>query len=175
MIYELNGVVPLIGKNVFLAPTSVVIGDVCIGEESSVWFHAVLRGDIDKISIGHHTNIQDHSLLHIKAGIELEVGSCVTIGHHVILHSCKIGDHSLIGMGSTILDGAVIGNNSVVAASSLVPPKKIFPPYSLIMGSPAKVVRSLTQDEIKNYGDHYLSYIETKKYYMAQTFRPVDF
>ena len=136
------------GLGHFIADNAMVIGNICLGAESSLWFHCVLRGDNDRIEIGERSNVQDHSVLHTDPGIELVVGSGVTVGHRATLHGCRVGDNSLIGIGSTVLNGAAIGNNCLVGAHSLVTEGKEFPDGSLIMGTPAKVARPLTDDEI---------------------------
>jgi carbonic anhydrase/acetyltransferase-like protein (isoleucine patch superfamily) len=139
---------PVLGKHVYIARTAVVIGDVTIGESSSVWYHAVLRGDINRIAIGHHTNIQDNTVVHLAEDLPCILGNHVTIGHSAIIHACIVKDATLIGMGATILDGAVIGSQSIVGANSLVPQRMKIPPRSLAMGSPARVVRQLTAEEV---------------------------
>ncbi|MBY0553405.1 gamma carbonic anhydrase family protein [bacterium] len=153
---------PTIGKDVFLAEGAQVIGDVRIGDGSSVWFNTTLRGDVMPITIGTETNIQDGSVLHGTFGkYACEVGDRVTIGHTVILHGCKIGNRCLIGMGSIVMDGAEIGEFSVVGAGSLVTEGKKFPPKSLIVGRPAVVKRPLNEEELKfleQSADNYLLY-----------------
>lgn len=147
MMYALGERSPLIeGSGHFIASNATIIGSVRLRSECSIWFGCVLRGDNDWIDIGERSNIQDNSVLHTDPGIELVVGSGVTIGHRVVLHGCSIGDNSLIGIGSTILNGATIGKNSVVGAHSLVTEDKTFPDGSLIIGAPAKVVRTLSDD-----------------------------
>ena len=156
MIHKFKNFTPSIGKNTWLAPSADVIGDVEIGEDSSVWFGTVIRGDVHYIKIGNRTSIQDLSMVHIthhkKAdrsdGSPTIIGDDVTIGHRVMLHGCTIEDACLIGMSATILDNAVIGKESIVGAGALVTKGKVFPPRSLIIGSPAKVVRELTDEEV---------------------------
>ncbi len=156
MIMEFQGVKPTIAHNVFVAPSADIIGEVSIGEGSSIWFGAVLRGDVNAIRIGKNTSIQDRSVVHVthytredkSDGFMTTVGDNVTVGHSVTLHGCTIEDACLIGMSSTILDGAVIGKESIVAAGSLVTRNKNFPPRSMIMGNPAKVVRALSDEEV---------------------------
>lgn len=148
-VYELDGVAPLIADSAWIAGSAEVIGDVKLGENVSIWPAAVLRGDTDSITIGDGTNIQDGSVLHADKGKPLQIGKNVTAGHQVMLHGCTIGDESLIGIGSVILNGAVIGRHSLVGARSLVTEGKVFPDGVMILGSPAKVVRSLTDDEIE--------------------------
>lgn len=154
-----KGVVPKIGKDVFLAEGSFVIGDVEIGDNSSIWFNTVVRGDVNYIRIGNSTNIQDLTMVHVTtAKYPTIIGDNVTIGHRAMVHGCVIGNNCLIGMGAIILDGVKIGNNCLVAAGSLVTQGKEFPDGVLIMGSPAKVVRELTEEEIKGFqrlADHY--------------------
>ncbi|MDP3790295.1 MAG: gamma carbonic anhydrase family protein [Candidatus Omnitrophota bacterium] len=138
---------PNIAKTSFIAPSAQLIGAVRVGEYASVWFNAVARADINKISIGAYTNIQDAAILHVDDDRPLYIGRHVTVGHGAILHACHIEDYALIGMGAIILNGARIGKGSVVAAQALVTKHFKAPGYQLIMGSPAKVVRKLTEDE----------------------------
>src|SRR5690242_4644135 len=138
------GKTPQLGQDVYLAKGAVVIGDVTIGDFSSVWYHAVLRGDINRIVVGHHSNVQDNAVLHLADDFPCLVGNYVTIGHSAIVHACTVEDEVLIGMGATILDGAVVGAQSLVGAHALVTQRTVVPPGSLVMGSPAKVVRPLT-------------------------------
>ena len=148
---------PLVDASAWIAPGATVIGDVTIGEESSVWFGCVVRGDVHRIRIGDRTNIQDLSMLHVthwknsdqSDGHPTIIGDDVTIGHRVMLHGCTIEDACLIGMSATILDGAVISRESIVGAGALVTGGKVFPPRSLILGSPAKVVRTLSDEEVE--------------------------
>ena len=161
-IIEARGFKPEIEKDVFVADGAQIIGNVKIGEGSSVWFNTTLRGDVMPITIGRETNIQDGSVLHGTYGkYACEVGDRVTIGHTVILHGCKIGTRCLIGMGSIVMDGAEIGDHSVVGAGSLVTEGKKFPPRSLIVGRPAVVKRPLNEEELKfleQSADNYLLY-----------------
>lgn len=139
---------PRLGRGVFLAPNATLVGDVELGDEASVWFGAVLRGDIGPIRIGPRTNVQDLACLHLTDGVsKTTIGADVTIGHGAILHGCTVEDGCLIGMGSIILDNAVIGAGSVIAAGALVPPRMVIPPRSMVKGSPAKVVREVTDEE----------------------------
>ena len=167
-LYSYKNYRPEVGEGVFIAPSAQVIGRTSLGNNSSVWFGVVIRGDVNKISIGENTNIQDLSMLHVSKGHPLRIGNCVTVGHHVVLHGCIVNDFCLIGIGAIINDGAIIGTGSVVAAGSLIPPGKVYPENSLIMGSPAKVKRELTEDERKTYHNHYLKYVETKNLYLGQ-------
>lgn len=138
---------PSLGKGVYLARTAVVLGDVTLGDYSSVWYNTVLRGDINRIVVGHHTNIQDNSVLHLADDFPCLVGNWVTIGHSAIVHACTVGDEVLVGMGAVILDGAEIGEQSLIGAKALVTQGMQIPPGSLVLGSPAKVVRALTPEE----------------------------
>ena len=149
MIYALGDRKPEFeGNGHFVADNATVIGSVRLGDCASVWFNCVLRGDNDWLVVGERSNIQDGSVLHTDDGIELVIGKNVTVGHKVMLHGCTIGDNSLIGIGSTVLNKAKIGNNCIVGANSLVTEGKEFPDGSLILGSPAKVARSLSEEEI---------------------------
>ncbi len=148
-IYELSGVRPTLGRDVYVADTGVVIGDVHLGDEASVWFGAVLRGDYCFIRVGARTNVQDNAVVHISSGLSATVvGDDVTVGHSAIVHGCTIGHRCLIGMGSTVLDGAVVGDDSLVAAGALVTPGTVIPPRSFVMGRPAKVVRSVEETDL---------------------------
>ncbi len=149
----------------WIAPNATIIGDVSLKKNASVWFGAVLRGDNDPIILGENSNIQDNSVCHTDDGMPLKIGDNVTVGHKVILHSCTVGDNSLIGMGSTVLNKAKIGNNCLVGANSLVTEGKEFPDNSLIVGSPAKVKRELTDMEKKIIELSALHYVENMKRY----------
>jgi carbonic anhydrase/acetyltransferase-like protein (isoleucine patch superfamily) len=138
---------PRLGKNVYLAKNATVVGDVKLGDHASVWYGAVLRGDINRIVIGHHSNIQDNAVLHLADDYGCIVGNYVTVGHSAIVHACKVGDEVLIGMGAIILDGAVIGKQSLIGAKALVTQGMKIPPGSLVLGAPAKVVRKLSPKE----------------------------
>jgi gamma-carbonic anhydrase len=138
---------PKLGKNVFIAKTATVIGDVTLGPHSSVWYGAVLRGDINRIVVGHHSNIQDNAVLHLADDFACVLGNWVTVGHGAIVHACKVGDECLVGMGAVILDGAIIGKQSIIGAKALVTQGTKIPSGSLVLGTPAKVVRKLTKEE----------------------------
>ncbi|WKZ13618.1 MAG: gamma carbonic anhydrase family protein [Gammaproteobacteria bacterium] len=148
MIYELDGRRPQIADDAYVAPGATVIGDVHLAAESSVWFGAVLRGDVERLSIGRGTNIQDNSVLHSDPGAPLVLGSLVTVGHLVTLHGCEIGDEALIGIGAVVMNHARIGPRCIVGAGALVTEGKQFPEGVLIIGSPARVARSLTAEEL---------------------------
>jgi carbonic anhydrase/acetyltransferase-like protein (isoleucine patch superfamily) len=151
MIAACFGKEPKIPATAWIAPSADVMGDVTMGEHSSVWFQAVVRGDVHWIKIGDYTNVQDGSVLHVTNGrYPLTIGSRVTIGHKALLHGCTVGDDCLIGMGAILLDDVEVGSGSVVAAGALLPPGKKYPPNSLILGSPAKAVRTLTPEQQKD-------------------------
>lgn len=149
-IFAHHDIEPRIPETAFVAPTASVIGEVTLGEHASIWFNAVLRGDMNSIRIGDRTNIQDNSTIHVtrETGPTI-VGNDVVGGHQIILHGCTIKDRVLVGMGSVVLDGAEVGEESIVAAGSLVTPGKKFPPRSLILGSPGRVVRQVTDREVE--------------------------
>ena len=147
-IYTLGDRQPVLGQEAWVAPNATVIGDVRLGDHASIWWNAVARGDNDTISIGAGSNIQDGSVLHADAGVPLSVGANVTVGHLVMLHGCTIGEQSLIGIKSVILNRAVIGKHSIIGANSLIPEGKVIPERSLVMGSPGKVVRELSDEEV---------------------------
>jgi carbonic anhydrase/acetyltransferase-like protein (isoleucine patch superfamily) len=146
-IYELDGVAPRLGDDAWVADSAEVVGAVEIGANASIWFGAVVRGDTETIRIGAGTNIQDASVLHADVGKPLTIGENVTVGHQVMLHGCTIGDGSLIGIGAVVLNGAKIGKGCLVGAGALVTEGKEFPDGSMIIGSPAKVVRDLSDDQ----------------------------
>ena len=138
---------PTLGKSVYIAKTAVVVGDVTLGDHSSVWYNAVLRGDINRIVVGHHSNIQDNAVLHLADELACVLGNYVTVGHSAVVHACTVGDEVLIGMGAVILDGAVIGAQSLIGAKALVKQGMEIPPGSLVLGAPAKVVKALKPEE----------------------------
>ncbi len=149
---------PCLGRQVYLAAGARVVGDVTLGDHASVWHNAVLRGDINRIVVGHHTNIQDNAVLHVADEFECRVGNWVTIGHAAVVHACTIEDEVLVGMGATILDGAVIGAQSIVGAHALVTQGFHVPSGTLVLGAPARVVRSLTAGErarLKSWAEKY--------------------
>lgn len=148
MLYQLNNVKPEVAKNAFVAPDASLVGKVRLGERASLWFQTVARGDNEWITVGDHSNIQDLSVLHTDIGAPLTVGNYVTVGHKVILHGCQISDSVLIGMGSIVMNGAKIGSHSIVGAGSLVGEGKEIPAGVLAYGSPARVVRQLSESEI---------------------------
>ena len=162
MLYALDGVRPTLGDDVFVAPNATVIGDVHLGDASSVWFGCVLRGDVFPIRIGARTNIQDGSVVHVTGGkSQTTVGDDVTVGHMALLHGCSVGHRVLVGMGSVVLDDAFLEDDVVLAAGSLVPPGMRIPARSLAMGRPAKVVRALGEKDlawVREAGNLYVAY-----------------
>jgi len=170
VIHSYKAYEPVIGEDVFIAEGTHIIGRTSLGDKVNIWFGAVLRGDVNTIEVGSGTNIQDNTTVHVAGSYKTVIGEDVTIGHNCIIHGCTIEDACLIGMGTTILDGAVIGKNSIVGANSLVTMNKSFPEGHLIMGSPAKVIRALSEEEIiglEAHAHHYVSlaedYIQTRK------------
>ena len=138
---------PKLGRGVYIAKGAVVIGDVTLGAHSSVWYNAVLRGDINRIVVGHHTNIQDNAVLHLADDYGCILGNWVTVGHSAIVHACKIGDETLVGMGAVVLDGTVVGRQCLIGARALITQGMKIPAGSLVLGAPAKVVRKLSPEE----------------------------
>jgi carbonic anhydrase/acetyltransferase-like protein (isoleucine patch superfamily) len=156
--------VPTVHPTAFIAPGARVVGDVELGPRASVWFNATVRGDRDRVVIGAETNVQDGAVLHVDEGAPCLVGARSTIGHNAVVHGCRIGDSCLVGMGAVVLSGAVIGEESLVAAGALVAPAREFEPRSMIVGSPARIVRQLTDEDvarlIKPGVRHYLEFAE---------------
>jgi carbonic anhydrase/acetyltransferase-like protein (isoleucine patch superfamily) len=166
-VYQLDDLTPQIDDTAWVADSAQVIGEVEMGPHSSVWFSSVVRGDSARITIGEGTNIQDGSVLHADVGVPLNIGRHVTVGHLVQLHGCTIGDESLIGIGAVVLNHARIGKNCLVGAGSLVTEGKEFPDGSMIMGSPAKVVRQLTPEQIEGLrrsAQHYMENVRRFKW-----------
>ena len=167
-LYSLANRKPTLGHDAWVAPNATVIGDVQLGDNASVWWNAVLRGDNDTISIGANSNIQDGSVLHADEGVPLTVGANVTVGHLVMLHGCTIGDESLIGIKSVILNKAVIGRHCIIGANSLIPEGKVIPDRSLVMGSPGKVVRQLSDEEVALLRHAAQGYVDNARRYRAE-------
>ncbi len=169
MIRTYDGHTPAIGKRVFLAEMCAVIGDVVIGDESSIWYGAVVRGDMMPIRIGARTNIQDGTIIHITGGrFGTTIGSDVTVGHGAILHACVVEDHCLIGMGSIVLDGSRIGSGSFVGAGALVTPGTDIPPNSMVLGSPARITRQVTVAEREQITYGAAHYVELARRYLGE-------
>jgi gamma-carbonic anhydrase len=165
MILKFGNDIPSIDETSLVVDNSTIIGKVTIGEYSSVWFSSVLRGDLDFISIGHHTSVQDGVLIHVAKNLPTKVGNYVTIGHGAILHGCTVKDYSLIGSGANILDEVVIEENVIVAAGSVVAPKTVIPANSMVMGVPGKVVRKISEEEFTMLREHAEGYVELMKKY----------
>ena len=167
-IYQLDDMQPTLHESVWIADSAQVIGQVTLGESSSVWFGAVVRGDTAAIHVGRGSNIQDGSVLHADEGLPLVIGENVTVGHQVMLHGCTIGDGSLIGIQAVVLNGAKIGKNCLVGAGALVTEGKEFPDYSLIIGAPAKAVRTLSEEDIARLEGSAASYVARAQLFKMQ-------
>ena len=162
-LYELDDKVPQVAATAWVADNAQVVGEVVLGEDSSVWFGVTVRGDTAPIMIGAGTNVQDGSVLHADEGMPLVLGERVTVGHQVVLHGCTVGDESLIGIGAVVLNGARIGRHCLVGAGALVTEGKEFPDGSMILGSPAKAVRSLTPEQIEGLRRSAAHYVENAR------------
>lgn len=163
------GTKPVINKDAYIAPSSIVLGSVMIGANSSVWFQAVLRADINQISVGCETNIQDGCILHVSNDYPLQIGDRVSCGHQAVLHACTIEDEVLVGIGATILDGAVIGRNCVLGAKTLVTKGANIPEGSLVIGTPGKVIRTLNEVERDTIRALALKYVAVAKFYLDRS------
>ncbi len=169
LIRPFGGKAPRLHDTAFVAETATVVGDVEMGALSSVWFGSVLRADVHFIRIGARTNIQDQCVIHVTRGTHpTVVGDEVTLGHRVTLHGCTVKERCLVGMGATVLDGAVVGEESMIGAGSLVPPGMIVPPRTLALGSPARVKRDLTPEEVASLGAFVRSYVDRARQYLAE-------
>ncbi len=166
-VYELDQICPTLAESAYVADSAQVMGDVHLGAHASVWFGAVIRGDTERITVGEGSNIQDGSVLHADFGAPLTIGKYVTVGHKVMLHGCSIGDESLVGIGAVILNNAKIGKNCLVGAGSLVTEGKVFPDGSVIMGSPAKLVRTLSPEQMQALRISAQHYIDNAKRYQT--------
>ena len=168
MLLQYKGKWPKLGERVFIAEGAMIVGDVEIGDHSSVWFNSVVRGDVDIIRIGMHTNIQDGSILHVmKDQFPLILHDYVTVGHGVMLHGCEIESHCLIGMRATILNNAKVGAHSIVGAGALITEGTVIPPRSLVLGMPAKVKRELSDAEVENIDEYARRYYQYKETYLS--------
>lgn len=168
MIYNLGKRGSDIAEGVFVAPDASVIGDVCLKSESSVWFNAVLRGDIERITVGHASNVQDGTVMHTDPDNPCTLGDYVTVGHMAMLHGCQVGDGSLIGIGATLLNGSRIGKNCMVGAHTLITEGKEFPDGVLIMGTPGKIVRELNADDFARMRANAERYVARAREYQKQ-------
>ena len=170
MIYDFEKNVPEVHPEAWVAANATLIGKIKLEKNSSIWFNAVLRGDIELITIGENSNIQDGSVLHTDPGYKLNVGRGVTVGHMVMLHGCQIGDDTLIGIGSIILNNAKIGKNCIIGAKALITENKVIPDNSLVVGSPGKVIREVTEEEKKAVLENTKHYQENWKKYSKSIF-----
>ncbi len=168
MLYALGDIEPQLRGDCWIADNATLIGDVILEDQSSIWFNAVLRGDVEPLHIGERSNIQDGAVIHSDPGMPVMIGRNVTVGHKVMLHGCTIGDNSLIGINAVVLDGAVIGRNCLIGANSLVPPGKMIPDKSLVMGSPGKVVRELDEAAIQGLTQSADNYVERYQRYRKE-------
>lgn len=166
MIMSFKGKSPELKAKSWVAPSADLIGDVVLGADSSVWFGVVVRADINSVKIGERCSIQDNSVIHVDTDFPTTIGNDVTVGHKATLHGCTIEDGCLIGMGAIILDGAVIGKGSIVAAGSVVTPGKTFPAGSMLLGAPAKMVKTLSEDQRKQFIEHARRYVNYKNDYL---------
>jgi carbonic anhydrase/acetyltransferase-like protein (isoleucine patch superfamily) len=166
-LVKYKGILPKLGAGVFVAGGAQVIGDVEVGDDSSIWFNSVVRGDVDIVRIGSRTNIQDGAILHVmRDQCPCIVGDSVTVGHGAMLHGCAIQSHCLIGMRAVLLNDVVVGSHSIIAAGSLVPERMVIPPRSLVMGTPARVRRELTDEEVQSIDAYAQRYYEYKTAYL---------
>lgn len=164
-LYQIGDKKPQLHETSWIAPNATVIGDIHLAANASIWWNATLRGDNDPIHIGENTNIQDGSVLHTDIGTPMNIGANVTVGHLVMLHGCTVGDGSLIGIGSVILNRAVIGKGCIVGANTLIPEGKVYPDHSLIVGSPGKVVRQLSEEEVAKLEKSATHYVNNAQHY----------
>lgn len=169
MIKHFKDMIPKLGERTFVADTALVMGDVVLGANSSVWYGSVLRGDVNSIRVGEGTNIQDLSVVHVtREQHPAIIGDQVTVGHRAVIHGCKVGDRCLIGIGAILLDGVEVGEGCLVAAGSLLPPRKIYPPRSLIVGSPGRVKGEVSEDELAWILDSARHYEALAREHLAQ-------
>lgn len=166
MIKEFDGIKPIIDKDCYISETVAIIGNVVIEKNANIWFGATLRGDMNKITIGENSNVQENCVVHVDSDFETNIGKNVTVGHGAIIHGCNISENVLVGMGSIILNGAKIGKNTIIGAGSLVPQGKEYEDGVLILGSPAKAVRKLTAEEIKSIEESVSGYVKISKKYL---------
>jgi carbonic anhydrase/acetyltransferase-like protein (isoleucine patch superfamily) len=167
MIYKYKNYKPVLGNNIFIAPSADIIGNVSIGDDSSIWFNVTIRGDVHYIKIGEGTNIQDNSVLHVtNSRYPLNIGNRVTVAHGVALHGCTINDQTLVGMGAIVLDDVEVGEKAIIAAGSLLREGHKYPGSSLIAGSPARVIRPLKEEELEKNLHYARNYIDYKNEYL---------
>jgi carbonic anhydrase/acetyltransferase-like protein (isoleucine patch superfamily) len=172
MIGSFGARAPAVDPSAFVVDSAVIIGDVVIGAEASLWFHAVVRGDVERVRIGARTNVQDNATVHVTTGRwPTLLGEGVTVGHAAVLHGCTIGDHCLVGIGAIVLDGAVVERECLIGAGALVTPRTAIPPRSLVLGSPARRVRELNAEEIAGLHGSAANYVEHARAYRARGLR----
>ncbi|GHC46159.1 gamma carbonic anhydrase family protein [Roseibacillus persicicus] len=171
-IEPFDNIEPTLGEGAFVADSADLIGRVTLGKQASIWYNATLRGDINEIIIGDYSNVQDNAVLHLSDDLPCVIGNHVTVGHSAIVHAATVEDGVLVGMGSIILDGSVIGENSIVGAGALVTGNTIVPPNSLVLGSPAKVVRTLTPEEQRAGRDLAEKYVAQSRKFLARDANP---
>ena len=169
MIFDFANNLPTLHKDSWVASNAVLIGKVVLKKDVNIWFNVVIRGDIESITIGEGSNVQDGSVFHTDPGCPLTLGKGVTVGHMVMLHGCEIGDDTLIGIGSTILNKTRIGKNCIIGANTLIPENKVIPDRSLVLGSPGKVIRQVTDKEIEDIKENAKHYVENYKKYKNNT------
>lgn len=169
MIIKLEDLRPRVSEDAWVASNAVVVGDVEIKKDSSIWYSATIRADADKISIGEGVSVQDNAVIHVTKDLQVEIGNHTTIGHNAILHGCKIGENVVVGMGAIILNGAKIGDNCIIGAGSLVTENKEIPANSLAFGNPARVIRQLTPDEVETNKKIAKIYIEESRKYKSDS------
>lgn len=164
-LYALDGKTPVVHSSTWIAPSASIIGDAELKADTSVWFGAVIRADNDHIAIGERSNVQDGAVLHIDDGVPLTIGTDVTIGHHAMLHGCTVGDGSLVGIHAVILNRVVIGRNCLIGANALIPEGRVIPDRSLVLGSPGRVVRQLTDEEVEGLMRSAAGYVDKSRLY----------
>lgn len=167
MEYEIEGARPQVDDEAFVAPTAAVIGDARVGARASVWFGAVVRADGDTITIGARSNLQDNAVMHADPGFPATLGEDVTVGHGAIVHGCTIGDRVLVGMGATVMNGAVVGEDTLIGGGALISEGVQIPPRSLVVGTPGKVRRELTDAEVERIARNAATYVERAAQYRA--------
>lgn len=168
MIYRLADLVPNLNKSNFIAPNATLIGDIVLGEHTSIWFNVVIRADVASIRIGENTNIQDGSILHVDAQFPMTIGDNVTVGHKVMLHGCTIGENTLVGMNAVVLNGANIGKNCLIGANSLVTENMQVPDGHLVLGSPAKIIKALDESTQAMFTQSAKHYVENGQRYLNE-------
>ena len=164
-IYALQDRVPVLGEGSWVADNATVVGSIVLGRNVNIWFGAVLRGDNDPITVGDNSNIQDGAILHTDEGIPLTLGQHVTVGHMAMLHGCTVGDGSLIGINAVILNNAVVGKHCLIGANTLIPEGKVIPDRSLVVGTPGRIIRELTDEEVDGFRRNALGYVENADSY----------